>query len=154
MKKLFYLLLLLPLAMFSSCSKDELAPFDMSLTLGGVTQDNGSFYVVSGENVQIGGLTVKPVGGKETAVANVMFYIDGMPIFGNPWNVTDPISFSTLNLPTGPHTIGVTGNLLQVDQSIQNFSANYSLVIVPTADDLPAGAPETGTYTQTITFNN
>lgn len=154
MKKLFYLLLLLPLSIFTSCDKDDLASFDMTLTLSGVTQSGNNFYAVSGDVVTIDNLTVVPTGGKATDVANVMFYVDGAPLFVNPWNLDEPLSFSTQSLSPGTHTVGVTGNLLQVDQSIQNFAANYTLVIVQDEEALPEGVPETGTYSQTISFSN
>ena len=152
MKKLFYLLLLLPMSLFTSCDNDDLASFDMTLTLGNVTQSDGVFYAVAGQNVTIESLTVNPTGGKNTKVANVIFHVDGYPIFPNPWNVESPISFSTSGLADGPHTIDITGNLLQVDQSIQVFNASYTLVTVQNEDDLPAGAPELGSYSQTINF--
>lgn len=151
MKKLLYLLLLLPLTVFTACDdKDDLAPFDMTLTVGGVTQSDNSFYAVSGDDVTIESLTVDPVGGKTTDVANVMFYLDNVPLWVNPWQVGEPISFSTVNIPIGVHTIGITGNLLQVGQSIQTFASNYSLVIVGSQEDLPEGAPAIGSYSQTI----
>lgn len=153
MKKLLYLLLLLPMSMVTSCDKDDLAPFDMTLTLGGVTQSDGAFYAVAGQNITIENLTVTPVGGKNTTVANVMFFIDNYPVFGNPWNVTDPLTFSTAGLAPGTHTIGITGNLLQVDQSIQDFAATYTLVLTESQEDLPAGAPELGSYSHTISFS-
>ena len=152
MKKLLYLLLLLPFSVLTSCNKEDLAPFDLSLTLGGVTQVNNNFYVVSGDNVTIESLKVDPVGGKNTAVANVMFFIDNAPIFVNPWDAVNEIEFSTANLQPGVHTIGITGNLLQVDQSLQTFAVSYPLVIVEDKEALPADAPETGSYTQTVTI--
>lgn len=154
MKKLFYLLLLLPMAMITSCSKDEIAPFDMTLSLAGVTQVDGTFYAVAGDNITIDGLTVQDTGGKKTALSNVMFFIGGAPIFPNPWNALDPWTFSTENLEPGTYNFGISGNLLQVDASIQSFAANYKLIIVGSQDDLPEGAPEIGTYSSTISFTN
>ena len=153
MKKLIYLLFLLPLSFFNSCDKDDLSPFDMTLTLGGVTQTDNTFYAVAGEDIAIESLSVDPVGGKNTALANVMFYVDGMPIWSNPWENVNGITFSTANLSVGPHTLGISGNLLQVDQSIQQFAATYKLVLVESEEDLPVGAPEVGSYSQTISFN-
>lgn len=152
MKKLIYPLLLAPLALFVSCDKDDFQPFDMTLTLTGVTQANGTFYAVKGNNITINSLTVSPLGDKNTTAANVMFYIDNLPLFPNPWNGTDGIVFNTGMFQPGTYSLNVSGNLLQVDQSIQTFAAGYTLVIVNEQDDLPAGAPDAGTYSQTITF--
>lgn len=150
MKKLFYLLMLIPLGLFCSCDKDDFSPFDMTLTLSGVTELNGSFYTVAGEEVTIESLTVDPVGGKATTVANVMFYLNNTPLFRNPWAVDAPTYFSTQNLNPGTYNIGVTGNLLQVDQSVNVFTSNFPLEIVADQEDLPEGAPEIGTYSITI----
>ena len=154
MKKLLYLLLLVPFALLTSCDKDDdLQPFDLTLTLGGVTQSDGVFYAVSGDEVTIEGLTVKPLCDKQTTVANVLFSIDGALIFPNPWNATGTLTFPTEVLPLGRNAVNVTGNLLQVDQSIKNFVANFTIVVVESEDELPAGAPALGSYSQTITVN-
>lgn len=150
MKKLLYLLLLIPAALFTSCDKDELAPFDMTITLEGVTQLDGTFYAVAGQNITIQSLTATPVGGKNTALANVLFNFDGNPIFRDPWDTVGPLTFSTMGFPAGTHYIGLTGNILQVDKPIQELAATYTLVLVPSEEDLPEGAPESGSYSQTI----
>ncbi|MCH5214267.1 MAG: Ig-like domain repeat protein [Muribaculaceae bacterium] len=152
MKKLIYLLLLLPFAALTSCEKDDLAPFDMTLTLGGVSQYDGNFYAVQGDEVTIENLTVDPVGGKNTALSNVMFYIDGRPLWPTPWESVNGITFSTANLPAGTHTIGINGNLLQVDQSLQVFAVEYKLVVVDSDEGLPEGAPELGSFSSTVSF--
>lgn len=152
MKKLLYLLLLLPATLFSSCDKDEVSPFDMTLTMSGVTQDNGAFYAVSGSDITISNLGVKSLDGTATQVSNVLFFLDGRPLISTPWNI-NPWTFSTTGLPAGRHTIAVTGYLLQVDHSMKDFAVNYPLVIVDSQENLPAEAPEIGQYSLTATFN-
>lgn len=153
MKKLFYLLLLLPFSLLASCDKDDMQPFDMTVTLSGVTQANGNFYAISGNDITVENLSVTPLGDKATTVANVLFYVNTYPLFPDPWDAVAPLTFSTQNLPEGANTINVAGNLLQVGQPINTFAANFNLIVVPSAEDLPAGAPELGTYSQTITFS-
>lgn len=153
MKKLFYLLLALPLALLASCSKEEVAPFNMTLTMGNVTTSGTTFYAVQGEDVTIEGLEVQATGNSKTDVANVMFYLDGMPLLGipgAPFNGT----FSTANIPAGQHTIGVSGTLLQVDHSLKTIAVNYPFTIVESQDDLPSGADDLGTYGVTISVSN
>lgn len=152
MKKMLYLLLLLPAVMLGGCSKEEVAPFDLTLSMSGVTEANGQFYAVSGDEVTIQSLTAKALGNTATQVSNVMFYLDGMPLFPTVWNV-NPLTFSTSGIPAGRHSIGVTGYLLQVDHSLKDFSVSYPLVIVDNQENLPEGAPETGTYSLTVTFD-
>lgn len=153
MKKLFYLFLLLPFSVLMSCNDDkDFVPVDMTLTLSGVTQANNNFYTVAGEDVTIENLSVKSEG-KNSAVSNVLFYLDNVPMVGLPGN---PFSgtFSTENLPAGTYEINVTGNLLQEDSSIKVFAVSYPLVIVDNEESLPADAPEIGSYSQTIRITN
>lgn len=153
MKKLFYLLLVLPLTMFVSCDdKDEVSPFDMTITMSGVTESNGNFYTVKGNEVTVSGLDVKALNGTATEVSNVMFYIDGAPLLASPWN-QNPWSFSTANFAAGVHTVSVSGYLLQVDHSLKNFAVSYPLVIVDSDENLPPDAPEIGSYSHTVTFD-
>lgn len=151
MKKLFYFFLLLPFSMLMSCSDDnkEFSPTDMTLTVSGVTEYNGGFYTVEGENVTLEKLTLKAIDGKDTEVANVTYYIDGLPLLSTPGN---PFlgTFSTEGFAAGTYSLSLTGNLLQVDSPIKIFTANYPITIVETQEDLPAGAPELGTYSLTL----
>lgn len=153
MKKLLYLLLLLPFSFITSCDKEEVAPFDMTLTMSGVSMADNTFYTVAGDNVSIDNLEVKSLGGTTTEVANVVYFLDGMALIGDPGFPFDG-NFSTANIPAGRHTIGVSGYLLQEDHSLKNFAVNYPLVIVDNEEDLPSGAQELGTYSLTISFTN
>ena len=152
MKKFYYLLLLLPFSLLMSCNDDkDFTPVDMTLTLDGVTLSNETFYTVAGEDVTIENLDVKTLGNKNSAVTNVTFYFNGVPLIGTPGN---PFmgTFSTTGIPAGKYVINITGNLLQVDSSIKIFSVDYPINIVNSEEDLPAGAPEIGSYSQTITL--
>lgn len=156
MKKLLHLLFLLPIVLLASCSNDDdLAKVDLTLTLSGVTQTeaNGAFYVVSGDNITIEGVSVKPVGGtKEAAIANVMYYFGGVPLIGNPAN---PFlgTFSTEGLVPGTYSLSLTADVFQVDKSITQVATNYTVVIVDSVEDLPEGAPTIGTYSATYTLD-
>ena len=155
MKKLFYLLFLLPLTVLMSCKDDDkdFSPVDMTITLSGVTVDNGEFYTVAGEKVTIDRLDVKSIDGKNTGLANVVFDLNGAPIFNYPGS-GNLGEFSTENFPAGKYSLGITGNLLQVDSSIKIFAISYPLTVVESAEDLPEGAPELGTYSFTYKITN
>lgn len=156
MKKLYYLLLLLPFSLLISCNDDkDFSPVDMTLTLDGVTLVNDNFYTVAGENVSVENLEVKSIDGKNTGVTHVLITINGVPMNGVPGNpFIGPVS--TENLSAGTYTIEVSGNLIQVDSSVKIFAVTYPLTIVESQEDLPSGTPEIGTYSQTIrlTDNN
>ena len=149
MKNLFYLSLLLPLAFLMSCSDDnDFSPVDLTITLSGVTVSDGYFYTVSGENISINNLEVKGTDGKKTTVANVVFDLNAYPLAINPDSPYLGI-VSTDGLPSGTYSLGVTGNLLQVDSSLKNFFISYPLKIVASNEDLPEDAQVLGTYSMT-----
>ena len=156
MKKLYYLLLLLPFSLLLSCSDDkDFSPVDMTLTLDGVTLVNDNFYTIAGEKVSIENLSVKSIDGKNSAVTNVLFTLNGVPLNGvpgNPFVATIP----TENLAAGTYSLEISGNLIQVDSSIKIFAVSYPLTIVENEESLPTDAPEIGSYSQTIrlTDNN
>lgn len=151
MKKVLYLLLLVPFAFLNSCDKEDVAPFDMTLTMGGVTMADNTFYTVRGGDVAIENFVAQALGQDKTDVANVIYYLDGQPLLGLPGNPFTGI-FSTVNIPAGKHSIGVAGTLLQVDHSIKSFAVSYPLVIVDNEEDLPGGAPALGSYSLTLRF--
>lgn len=149
MKKLFYLFFLLPLAVLMSCKDDkDFSPVEMTLTLSGVTISDGHFYAVSGDIVTIDRLDVESVGSEKTGLANVLFDLSGAPIPDFPGS-PNLGRINTENLPLATYSLGITGNLLQVDQPIMTFVVSYPLTIVESEDELPAGAPEIGTYSCT-----
>ena len=149
MKKLFYTLILLPLSILMSCQDDNISPVDMTLTLSGVSVSNNKFYTVAGENVTIDNLTVKAVDGKNTNLANVVFDLNGAVILRNPADENFG-SFSTESFAEGTYSLNVSGNLLQVDSSIQIFAVTYPLTVVESAEDLPTDAVDLGTYSMTL----
>lgn len=153
MKKLSYLLLLLPLSFLFSCSNDkDFSPVDLTLTLSGVTMSNDNFYTVAGETVTIDNLEAKAIDGTNSGVSNLVFYLNGVPLVGQPGNPFNG-EINTENLPAGTYTLGVTGYMLQEGASLMDFASSYSLTIVSSEDDLPADAPEIGTYSTTVRFS-
>ena len=153
MKKFYYLLALLPLSLFISCSNDDnFSPTNVTITLNGVSLLDNTFYTVAGEDITIESLDAKAIDGKTTQLGGLTFYLNGVPMIGNPGDWFDG-TFSTENLPAGNYTLDVTGNLLQVDSPIIGFALSYPLKIVENIEDLPSGAPEIGTYSQTIRFS-
>lgn len=150
MKKLLYLLFLLPLALLGSCSDDDdLAQVDMTVTMSNVTQVGHTFYAIKGSTVKIDGTTVKPAAGKQATIVGVNYYMNGLPM---PMAFAAPYAIEfTADLPAGSYILDVTGEVLQVDKSITNMLAKFPFTIVETEEDLPEGAPEIGTYSSTIT---
>lgn len=149
MKKLFYLLFLLPVAFMASCNSDDLPSADLTLTLGGVTQDDGYFYTVAGNEISIEDITVKALSGKNAGVTNVIFYFEGYPLIGNPGNPFEGV-ISTEGLKAGTYSLSMSGNLVEEDKTLSTFGITFYIKIVESEEDLPAGAPEIGTYSATV----
>lgn len=150
MKKLLYLFFLLPFSLLISCNDDkDISPVDLTLTLSGVTESEDVFFTVVGEEVSIEGITAKSIDGKNSALSNITFYLNGMPLIGSPGNPFQG-TFSTEGFEAGTYYISLTGNLLQEGASIQIFTAEYPIKIVESQEDLPENAPEIGTFSQTI----
>lgn len=149
MKKLFYLLFLLPLAFFSSCSNDDdLAEVDITTTLSGVTEIGETFYTVVGDTISIDSISVSSLTDKAAAVTGVRYFFDGYPIFGT---IEAPFNFkiNTEGVQEGTHTLAIAATVLQVDKSITSVALNYPVKIVLSEEDLPQDAPEIGTYSVT-----
>jgi hypothetical protein len=150
MKKLFYLLFLLPLALLASCDNhDDLAEVDFKITLSGVTQLDNTFYAVQGDEANIDAVTVTSLTDQAATVTGVRYFLDGAPLFGSlaaPFSCAIP----TEVLSAKTHTISIAATVLQVDKSISNAALEFPIVIVEDAEDLPEGAPEIGTYTLTV----
>ena len=155
MKKLFYLLFLLPLAFFASCSDDDdLAQVDFSVTLSGVSQVDSKFYTVVGDTVSVDGVSVKSLTDKAATVTGVRYHLDGYPIWASIEEAKFNFSFTTKDMKPGTHTFTVTSTVLQVDKSITSAVVNIPLVVVEDEEKLPEGAPEIGTFTTTVRLSS
>lgn len=151
MKKLFYLLFLLPLAFFASCNDDDdLAQVDFEVTLSNVTMVNNNYYAVAGEVVNIDGVSVKSLTDKAATVIGVRYFLDGYPIWASVEEGNFNFAFSTEGMETGTHNLAITATVLQVDKSITSAALNVPITIVENAESLPSGAPEIGTYSITV----
>ena len=152
MKKLFYLLFLLPLAFFAACDDDDNLPaVDFTLTLDNVTQYEKGFYAVKGDTVIVDGVSVKPIdNGKAATVTGVRYFLDYMPIMTDPILAPFTTKFLTEDLPARTYNFGITATVLQVDKSISNVAINVPLTIVENKEQLPEGAPEIGEYSVTM----
>ncbi len=156
MKKLFYLLFLLPLAFLASCNNDDDFPqVDLTLTLSNVYQDssNGQFYYVETEesNPVIEGIKATSlIDGKQAAVSNVFFTLNTfVRLWGTEEDPMQPVIPSEY-LQEGVNYINISATILQVDKSIANCYLDVPLNAVTSEDDLPAGVGELGTYSYTM----
>ncbi len=162
MKKLFYLLFLLPLAFLASCSNDDDFPqVDLKFTLDGVYQNEstGAFYAVEGDEVSIGGLTATSLTNQAATVTNPSFYVNGNPII--PFPVEDEendetvFTYGTINqffVPEKVNFITTYMTILQVDKSIVNGKIVVPITVVSDDDQLPSEVLTAGKGTYSVTM--
>lgn len=150
LKKVFYLLLLLPLGFIAgSCDDDnDLPDVGLQATISqGVVSDN-TIYVVQGETLQIDAVTLVNNTGKDGAIGVVNYYIDGLNI---GQSVLAPYAFSieTANLPVGTHTLTAEMPVYVVDYPICFGAFSFTLQVVENPSDLP-GEPAPAVLSGTI----
>ncbi len=142
MKKLLYLLLLLPLALVTaSCDDDDKVP-DVSINTsieGGVYKD-GVIYVVQGTPLVLE-VSLDNHTDKEGQLGVITFYWDHY-LAGQAVTVPYTFEFPTAAQPVGNHLLQAEMPVYVVDYPLCVGYFDYVVKIVPSADDLP-DAPAT-----------
>ncbi|MCM1077225.1 MAG: hypothetical protein NC411_07695 [Bacteroides sp.] len=148
MKRLLYLLFVLPLlGLISSCDDDKNLPdVNLSIDYEGATAEDGTLYVVQGDTLNITALRAIPAEGTKAATIGVAAYFwDGIPQ-GRTAISPFPISIYTADMEVGQHYLGVDATILQVDKEVGFAITSFPIVIV--ADDTQQpGDDQTGTIT-------
>ncbi len=154
MKKfLLILLLIIPIGLLVSCSDDVDSPKPqtdcrMTLTFNNVAVINGVIYTTQDYPLEIESVTFYSPDGSTKEITEVEYDIDNHKESISKYS---PFAgrFDTRLLSAGVHPLGVYIELLQSNNSELPDSLQYNFTVVPTVDDLPAGA-ELGTFTQTV----
>ncbi|MDE7438457.1 MAG: hypothetical protein K2M93_08230 [Muribaculaceae bacterium] len=140
MKKLLYLLLLLPLGFFASCSDDkDLPSVDITVNIENAVDANGKIYIVEGEPLTVAGIDVKSLNGKASGISGVNYVLDHV---GIGYNIVQPFggTISANLLPAGNHLLTLAFDVLQVDKSIAYAQLSTVVTVVPAVEDLPEGS--------------
>lgn len=139
MKKLLYLLLLLPLGFFASCSDEkDLPSVDITVNIENAVDANGKIYIVEGEPLTVAGIDVESLNGKAAGLNGVNYVLDHI---GIGYTIVQPFggTVSADLLPVGNHLLTLAFDVLQVDKSIAYAQLSTVVTVVPTVDDLPDG---------------
>ena len=152
MKNLFLILgLLLSLGLMTSCSSSDDAPkastdCTITVTFDNVAVVNGTIYTTQEYSLEVESVAFTSASGSTKAISQVEYAIDSRlnnrSVFA-PYNTR----FDTRTLETGTHTIGLFFSIMQRDNSVLPDNVQYVFTVVPSIEDLPAGA-QLGTYTQ------
>ena len=155
MKKLLYLLLVLPFAMMiSSCSSDKDLPnVDIKISFDNAAVKDGKVYVMENDVFSITGLTTKAVdSNQQSAIANVYYFWNGIPAPGLTWS-NFPMEINMAEMPLakdGVNALGIKATILETDKSMAYTVFDVPIVAVENEEDLPDGV-QLGEATFTIT---
>ena len=144
MKKLLYLLLVLPFAMMvSSCSNDnDLPNVDITMSFDKAAVKDGAVYVIQDAVFSITGITTKAVdSNQQSAIANVRYFWNGLPAPGLTWS-SFPMEIDMAQMPQvekGANILGLRATLLETDKSMAFTAFNVPIVAVESEEDLPDG---------------
>ena len=137
MKKLFYLLLALPLLSLVSCSDDDDMPnVEVVATFEGGTQVGDVYYVVQGDEFQVTGVNLINHGDKEATLGGVRYFWDYMPI-GTTITAPYALNISTAELPVGSHLLTAEMPIYAVGYSMCTGYMGKKVQIVAEPEDIP-----------------
>lgn len=140
MKKLLFLLLLLPLGLLVSCNDDDdrMPSVDIAVQFENAVQADGGLYMVAGDSLTVKSVTVKSLTDKPAALAGVSYFLDH-EFMG--YNRVAPFggSIHPGYLPVGKHLVTLAFDVLQVDKSIAFARVASVVTVVENADSLPSG---------------
>lgn len=153
MKKLLYLLLLLPVAFLTGCNDDNDVPeADLTITVQNAVKgsDNNIYTVAGTEYFGIKSITVRGTNGNNTAISGVIYNLDYRFRFAN---IVEPFTLD-LNpalLPLGNHLLRCNFDILQVDKSIFSAAVDIPFTVVQNLSQVP-GYDESTTLLGDITM--
>ncbi len=149
MKRLYYLLLALPLAFFASCDDDnDLPEVTFDVTMSGGVESEGQIYVVQGETLMVDEVKVTSDTNSAATLGATTYFWNGLPV-GTTIVVPFAWEFNTTGLEPGAYSMQIQTNVYQTDKAPAVALLSYRINVVASADDLPAGSVALGTRTVT-----
>ncbi len=153
MKKLLYLLLLLPLAFaVSSCGDDDDKIPDVTIrtTVSGAVMKDNVIYVVQGETLGVQ-VTMINHSGEDGQMGVITFFMDH-------YNIGQALSpevfeIETATMPLGIHLLQAQMPVYVVDYPICWGYFDYPVKVVASADELPE-VPDEPVITGSVTIKN
>lgn len=137
MKKLYYLLMALPLLMLSACDdENDLPDVDVLVNIEGATRVNDILYVVQGDVLDISSITIEDHTKKGAVIGSATYYWDYYNLGGTivqPYGMEIPTS----GLPLGNHLLQIEMSIYAVDYPPCIGFVSYKVVIVKSSDDIP-----------------
>lgn len=151
MKKLYFLLLAIPMLLLASCSDDKDFPeFKVKVDISGQTAvtENGVIQIAQGQQLTIDAITISETSAKEITFGGATYYLNYV-IQGT--NIIPPygMAFSTADLNPGKYLLQIYMPVYAVDYPISEAILSY-VIEVTSPEDAPATqAAVTTTLTST-----
>lgn len=144
MKKLLYLLLVLPFAMLmASCSDDDNLP-DVQITMNfsNAAVDDGVLYVAKNDTLKLNSIVTKAMDANQSAtLANVRYFWNYIPAPSLTWS-NFPLEIDIDAMPlteSGMNYLGMQATLLETDKSMAYTNIQVPIKVVETVEEFPAG---------------
>ena len=143
MKKLFYFLMALPLALsFASCDDDDdkLPDVSLSINVEGVQKADGIYYAVKGDTITVQSIELINNTDKRGTLGAYTIYWDGIRMYTT--NIyTDPLCIIDTNeVPfglIGTHRLTIAAEIAVEDYPLCIGAAEYRVKVVETAEEIP-----------------
>ena len=144
MKKLFYLLIALPMLLVAACDNDDDYPdVKVGVSYEGATSVDGTLYCVQGDTLTVDSVFVTPVNTNSRAtIGSVTYVFDGRPLGIAP---TPPYAISILTepIPTGTYDLRLQMSVFENGRTPGIAYCTIPVTIVESESDIPTG--DTGT---------
>lgn len=138
MKKLFYLLLALPvfMGMISCDSDDEFPPVDITVSIDGATRVGNTLYVVQGDTLDIASINMVDNTSKGAVIGSATYFWDYYRVGGT---IVKPygMSFDTADVALGLHLLQVQISIYAVDYAPCMGYISYNVAVVSSESDIP-----------------
>lgn len=145
-----FLLSLLPVVALmvfaTSCDDDKDLPnVDISFSFDNARTDGGTVYVIQNDTLKLTGVTVtsRDQGKQAGLSAFPRFFLNDVPAPLFDINYSSPYSFNmVMDVPVSatPYALSMEANVFEVDKTIATAWCNIPIMVVATADDIPADA--------------
>lgn len=143
MKKLFYFLMALPLALsFTSCDDDDdkLPDVSLSINLEGVQKADKIYYAVQGDTIVLQSIELINNTDKRGTLGTYAVYWDGIPMYRT--NIyTDPLCLIDTNVSPygllGNHRLTIAADIAVVDYPLCVGAADFYIKVVENEDEIP-----------------
>lgn len=138
MKKLIYLILLLPAMLLAGCNdENDLPDVNLTITFDNAVVDGSVIYVVKDTPLEI--LSISASGnGSKALVTSATYYWDNFRV---GWSPLAPFSatFGPTYTTEGNHLLGLSMEIAQEGKSLGFAAVTYNVKAVDSEEDLPDG---------------